>query len=284
MDNYGFKLNDLESEDIIYHYTSSEIALQYILYSRQLRLSPRNNAIDPIEMMFPDITSGTLAHDDYEMKEIVNGTTEEVKIVEKEIRKRREDVRQLSFCMNNKELENEKPLEYFGCLKPRMWDQYANNYKGVCLAFSLKELRKQLKPDNFIHKKVEYVNYSTLIQNHDRINCNMLYDLGIEKYKAKHFEKIDRDIFRKHEDYLGETEYRVCSYSNNEFVNLKFNDALKAIVISGHNSPYFQQILIDRAKDLNVEYMIFKWKGSGLQINHPEKNYEIQKLIISKEN
>jgi hypothetical protein len=36
-----------KSEDTVYHYTTTETALNFILRDKKIRLSPRNNSIDP---------------------------------------------------------------------------------------------------------------------------------------------------------------------------------------------------------------------------------------------
>ena len=38
-----------QDDDTVYHYTTSENALLYILKEMKLRLSPRVNSLDPIE-------------------------------------------------------------------------------------------------------------------------------------------------------------------------------------------------------------------------------------------
>lgn len=43
-----------------------------------------------------------------------------------------------------------KPEEFYGFLKPRMWDQYGNDYNGVCLAFSLDALKRKEKTSYLI--------------------------------------------------------------------------------------------------------------------------------------
>ncbi len=45
----GYIPKHLLSDDIIFHYTTANTAIQHILFENRLRLSPRSNSADPIE-------------------------------------------------------------------------------------------------------------------------------------------------------------------------------------------------------------------------------------------
>lgn len=47
-----------DSLDTVFHYTKLNVALEYILYDKKLRLFPRRNAHDPIEKTKPIISAG----------------------------------------------------------------------------------------------------------------------------------------------------------------------------------------------------------------------------------
>ena len=112
---------------------------------------------------------------------------------------------QISFCKNY--IGHEFASEYyssqfegheeiFGFTKPRMWERYADNYSGVCLAFSKKKILalNEIK-HKLIYKDVEYLKYSELsCRKVDYISGNYLLDVGYDKYKED-IEKIAESSF-----------------------------------------------------------------------------------------
>lgn len=261
-----------QTEDTIFHYTKTSTALEHILFNKRLRLSDRNNSNDPIENMTPSFSAGLIAGNQKEVENIQNLTYADSCKIKDDIKARVQQAKQVCFCMNDandkyKKMHN-KPLEFCGCMKPRMWEQYADNYNGVCLVFSKNKLL-ELLDDSYVHDKIEYVDYSILSYNHNRTDLNDLRSKGYELYKKICFEKINKVMFRKHVDYSGENEYRICRFVENEIDEINIESALKGIVVSGNNSNYFKAKLKEYAKEYGVELIEVNWKNTGVQINNP---------------
>ena len=140
-------------DDTVYHYTTSETALLYILKDMKLKLSPRLISLDPIENTKEFISYS--GHSDFKLVEIGRKISKELK-----------NAKQLSFCKNipdelNAGIPTVYPLEKYGFAKPRMWDNYGDKYKGVCLAFSKIKLQNTLKDTIYFDEKdVEYLKYN----------------------------------------------------------------------------------------------------------------------------
>lgn len=196
-----------QDDDTVYHYTTSEKALLYILKDMKLRLSPRLDSLDPIENTKEFISySG-----DHNSKLIELG---------RRISAELKNAKQLSFCKNksndlNAGIPTVYPFEKYGFAKPRMWDNYGDKYKGVCMAFSKRKLQKSIKDtilfDN--EKDVEYLNYNEFSTRHQSILWQ-----GTEEKTFEHFMSIfRRRLFYKHEDYSMENECRICSLSKKQY-------------------------------------------------------------------
>ena len=186
-----------KSEDTIYHYTTLKSATEFILYDNNLRLSRRKNSNDPIEKILPSINFSEYGYSD----EILPDSSNERDNISDLIRRKLKQAKQLCFCMNDNKSRKinsnpEFPHEYFGFMKPRMWDQYADKYNGVCLAFSLTELRKEA--NGMLNRKVDYVNYNTLRQQSVSVDMNEIKKNGLDRYWNERFSSnIDDIIFRE---------------------------------------------------------------------------------------
>jgi len=255
-------LDKFESEDILYHYTKTSTALEYILAEEQLRLSGRSNSNDPIE----NLTHATT------IKKVYGGfdlskSVHHLKVF-KDIDEQMRRLKQVCFCKNDmsghfKKMKD-KPYEFYGCMKPRMWEQYADNYKGVCLIFSKSELEKQLN-DTYEHGDIEYVSYSDLNEKNNIIDSRELSESNYEKCLTQVLKKTNKFIFHKHQDYSGENEYRICSYLDEvPYVNIE--SAIKGIIVSTKNSKYFKEQLCAYGVNLGIDVLRVDWKNNGIEV------------------
>lgn len=215
--------------DIIFHYTKLEIALECILKSKQLRFTKYEDSKDPHEYKKRNfaLTGSFSTWNEFDKKFIC--TEKMSNIIQ-------QNLRVACFCRN-------KP-NYPGYLRSRMWSQYADNHRGVCLAFSKKALqkavRKQFKSDfkkngivkYYPHKDIRYdkmykhqastINYSdcnhNIIKEHLEINYKYLF-------------------FKKHCDYRDEAEYRfIVLDMDSKFEYIDISDCLVGIIL-GDNFP-----------------------------------------------
>ncbi|MRT93289.1 DUF2971 domain-containing protein [Ancylomarina sp. 16SWW S1-10-2] len=252
-------LREFESDDILYHYTKTTTALEHILFNKELRLSDRVNSNDPVENLTPStwITAGVS-----DSSEIVD-----IDKIWNDVEKRVKQVKQVCFCKNDmshrfKKMKD-KPYEFYGCMKPRMWEQYADNYNGVCLVFSKSELEKQLN-DSYKPGDIEYVRYNDLKEKESKVTLSELVKSNYETCLKKVYKNIDKFIFYKHEDYKGENEYRICSYSD-KVLDVDIKLALKGIIVSKNNSQYFKEQLCAYGDKLSI--LEIDWKSSGVKLD-----------------
>jgi hypothetical protein len=242
-----------ENEDTIYHYTKSQTAIEYILFEKQLRQSSRKISDDPFENSNIGMSGGG----ENITKEIEGLGKKMMSVLEK----REKALRQVCFCMNNPEIDP-KENEYYGFLKPRMWDQYGDNYKGICLAFDKKELIKQKFVE--LKKEVNYVKYKDLESLH--ICFNDIEKMGYEEIKRGMIEKQNNIFLRKHQDYSGENEYRMGAFSEEEFEYLNIEKSIRGIIIiPKYINNYTFQVLKKYANDIALPLQLVYFNHDGFE-------------------
>lgn len=261
--------------DMIYHYTSTETALLNILPDRKIRLSPRDKSNDPIENtgLFYSF-SGEQSVPEAEYESIAYDIKEEVKSV-------MDRAKQLCLCKNHK-IENEDsirylPFEKYGFAKPRMWDQYGDKYQGICLALSKRELIKVIDTENVIHRDISYINYSEFETQHQSIDLHELKTVGREDHQKKYFDFVRKRLFQKHEDYIGENEYRFCSFAEGSYDYIDINRALKGIVMTdlGLNRKLFYAMQDELSSFDNVHFSIMSFSKLGISIKDAKDHFKL---------
>jgi hypothetical protein len=251
-------INDLPKyffdKDTIFHYTKAKTAVDKILKFNKLKLSRRLKSIDPMENCSPSVYSESCGPIAFQ------NSSPDVSKVEKLFLKQYRSLKQLCFCYNKN--------NHLGCLKPRMWDQYGEQYQGVCLVFS-KKLIQTYSGLNF--KKISYYPFSEILGRKVVINENELDFDGKEKYYKDLLKKYEFLNFQKHQDYVHENEIRLFSYSKDHNPLFNFKDSLKAIVmnLSPKNSyikKYYQQIL-EYSQTNNIDFISLNWDFDGFYVH-----------------
>ena len=252
--------------DTIFHYCNSSVAVENILYEKQLRLTSRKKSNDPIENLPNKIFDSISAYPE-DIQELKKTTAKSFEKIENNIKSRIKNIKQVCFCMNDKKINlNTQSKEYFGFLKPRMWDQYGDNYKGICLAFSKSELLKDQKIK--LKKNIVYLNYKKLEQQNIDLDRNEINEIGYKKYNKISINYIDKTFFRKHLDYKGENEYRICTMCENEYDYIGIEKSIIGIIVCPeHINAYTCEKLTEYANDMNIELLYITWKNDGVTVN-----------------
>lgn len=175
------------------------------------------------------------------------------------------------------QFRNVKPYEFYGFLKPRMWDQYADNYKGVCLALSLTELKKI---NGLIHDRINYLDYNNFLFKDHHIDLNGLAIKGDDEYSKEYVEIINKMLFNKHVDYSGENEYRFCKFNEETHYDIDISNCLRGIIISeNYISEFAQNALLKYARELDIELIKINWTSSGFYLSNKNQIESILRLI-----
>jgi hypothetical protein len=223
--------DDLTSNNskYLYHYTTTRNAIEGIFPSNSIKFNSLCNMNDPFE--FLDFN--------FLFKDRPNVIDSEASRIINDILKRR-----VKVCCFSENRDKEINMFRNGFFRARMWSQYADRHKGLCLVFNRDNFIKNIMENpksidvpigadiHYISKSISYTNdlfdiFEILILNVDKPNEDYAFEY-VEKY-------IDRLLFRKLEDYRDESEYRVAIYSKNhsfkDEIFISWENSLEAIIL-----------------------------------------------------
>jgi hypothetical protein len=284
-------LKKLYSDDIIYHYTKSSTAVDYILYNNKLRFSSRMNSIDPIEkeiLKHVKIGTGGFAPYSEENEKELTDNDEIATQLHQDLKRKAHSYQQICFCKNKLDrgvfYRFIDQAEEFGFTKPRMWDQYADSYRGVCIAFSKDKLLEKNKHLNYIDSDINYKSYKELKEKNNYVH---ILKANEKEYRSEIFKKLEGDIFIKHKDYEGENEYRICVTKkvNDEFsdeIFLDVKDCIEAIIISSYANEHQRVTLKKYALENDIPYFLVIWDEKGVSIVNVTYHMGLIKRMQSK--
>lgn len=231
-------INPLTRSDLyVYHYTTSEAALEFILKSGTLKLGPYSRVNDPRESKQWDFKTlvradSNVSYDDYDR--LSAQISERLKA----------NVKLICFCTDSDEAVGKwqpEALLHRGFAKPSMWHQYGDKSRGICLVFNREKLGAAFSSSLDSTRLADgYVNYSNdgivprmsgypfsinLLGGHDQKN--------MVRVVAEHLARNQKGLFfTKLSDWASEAEYRWVYWdSNPKPRHVKFNDALEAILV-----------------------------------------------------
>lgn len=254
----------------VYHYTTAQTAIEHILYKGTIRFSPFSRVNDPRENKSRGFTFSLSNKEEEEMyaKEgrNIGGQADNLFWHNNKV---------LCFSCDDKKInyvEDTNKNFYRGCCRPRMWAQYADNHKGVCLKFDRVQLNRIIKEYankeklRFVFQgKVKYSNQSDYLCRGSFLNFSDIMQYGLESYLFKyHFRKYKNDLFfLKTLDWRDEIEYRwVCPGKDDAYLEIPFGNALSEIFVG----EYFHSSYLPSLKKLNETYDVcinrVNW-GSG---------------------
>ena len=254
-----------KDKDLIYHYTTAEIAIQHILHKDELRLSPRIHSIDPFEKKLFSFSRMTRQLNDQKSEELIRRNNSYTIEIDQRIDEKMQNAKQLCFCQNSYS-KNKFIRDHYGFLKPRMWDQYGGRYEGVCLAYSKAKLIE--KKEIEYHGKVKYHDYSILDKNIDTIDLDSLDRIGLEKYYKTISKRVHTTFFQKHRDYRDENEYRFLSFSSNQYEYINTKGALMGIFFSPNlnRNDFVFSSLKNYASEKGSDLLYLDWNKSRVSV------------------
>lgn len=243
----------------LFHYTTYSSALK-ILCSQQLRLGPLAKMNDPLEFENchnkPFWCQGAPSEEEY----MVMFNLYENAVTEKE-----KAVRFVSFSMDD---YSEHDIFSKGWARSRMWAQYADKHKGVCLIFDkvnlINAFRSNFKNDTCktYYRKINYTNNFESLSRAFSRPCNSFLTE----------DKIDF-LFQKCNDYRDEQEFRLLLINkrlndSGETVSFSIADSVCGIVI-GVNFPKEYELTLKKTVEccnpaINIFPIIWTYGTPGL--------------------
>lgn len=232
-------LLDLDSNGaIISHYTTREVAIEKILPTGKLLLNSIKNSNDPRE--YKKRVNG------------VYGKNEESGKFFEVLDKDEENLTKTMFFCGSITKENESKLikrASFG--NSKMWAEYGESHKGVCLIFDKEKLIKQFDKQ-FNNKPIfdkDFISYEEINKekfvrsgsvNDELLKINETQNVLIDFYKH------NREVFFFSKDYCWSTEneFRFLIISEKEDVEfLEYKDALLGIILGENCNPIYGKLI-----------------------------------------
>jgi len=273
-------INPLPSDaSYLYHYTSADTALNYILKDGTLKFNSFGQVNDPRESKAWDISPYVRAG--------LNLALEQYDAISQEISDiLKANAKLVCFSRDKDEAIGKWQPEALldrGFAKPSMWHHYGDKHRGLCLMFDQNRLNQafmsQLNGGRLISGKVNYSNKGILPNlSNDPFIVDLVQVRGIEGYVPaikKHLNSWFPDLFlRKLSDWENEDEYRwIYLDEHPKPVYVGFEGALEAIVI-GECVPasYYEEILRYCVK-YHADVTNLNWRNGYPKIEYPGQPY-----------
>lgn len=250
----------------LYHYTDAKTAIEFILKNRTLKFGPYTGTNDPKERKSWLFDFGTNQGRDlggYHQDEQSGWLSTAFKS------------KTLLACFTQDEKgltgDHVRDVTLRGFCKPRMWAQYGDKHRGVCLVF-LRERLQQLIDEQFTSRyltasgAVEYTDRSVvrfLDEQQFTINVDVLEEEGRDSYFQRHLHTHFRRLFfEKMTDWRGENEWRWVVFSAAaEPLFLDIEKALAGVVFGDETTQENRREIRQLNYGLGVEHKRLGWKN-----------------------
>lgn len=258
---------EIEKEKYIYHYTTMEKAIKYIIPEKRLRLSPIKNMNDPEERFYRV----------YGMEGIIDP---ENLLTSRELSERCGEiltkiVKCVSFSVDDTVFDEMDTTQGYGFCKPRMWAQYATNHQGICLAFD-KEIITKVAFENFSNRaligNVFYCNYPTSLAT--PIDLKIMEEMGHTQYLKKFALESGKILyFVKNKDWTNESEFRIiCVDTEKEYLYINIEKSLKHIIFGIDSDEKELKTVQSLIREYKNKPLVWKLIYCGLGYGISERN------------
>jgi Protein of unknown function (DUF2971) len=262
---------ELDHPDLLFHYTRRDVVFEHIFDKRRLMLGLLRNTRDPREArrwQFRITGQGSSPFNRY-TKEQVWEVAHDDSLIKK-------GVKVLCLTQNprvdgsDQYLEGQPYTEPAGWGRPRMWDQYGEGHRGLCLALDRNRLGDSVLKSgggqgiNIFNDRVHY----TLLDEFDDmqvafdLNIDQIQEIGPLEYMMQHRKRFYHEFFmRKHIDWRDEAEYRWICFDDDENSRYIDIDSLVAVIVGDAFPPAYKRLLIAFCEELRVPAAEMRWKN-----------------------
>lgn len=271
----------IESDDAIFHYTRASVALEKILFNGKFRLSLLKDTNDPREykVKFLGMSGWSLPPTAVELYNEAHPVFDRII---------RTESRVMCFCSNtiptiildNGETIKDNVGNTIGWSRSRMWAQYGENHRGICLVFSKKAIEAELADikEIVIAENIQYTRRVGISSDARTLNGNQLVEDGVEGYCYNHIKNHSGTLlFTKNIDYRDESEYRVVLFDrnhNHEFINI--NKSIKGIIAGDRTPDVYFPLILQLSERYGIECRRAYWeRGLGRPCLLPCKKEKI---------
>jgi len=255
-----------DSGKYVYHYTSGKTATDYILPSLSLRMSPFTDVNDPRESKhWPFKFYARSLEENFDPALFLEAT-------------RYVRDKSLVLCYSKDHPEGGDNSLRKGYARPRMWDQYGDKHKGVCLVFDEEELghavTRMANGRQQFSGEVEYLDSSFGPMRQDADPYGLVY---LEDVKQRGLSSIlepliakfsDSLFFTKHKDWEHESEQRWVVRSEEERVPdfVPILGVLRVVLLGADCPPETERKVIACCRPHNIAVRKVNWNGWAVSI------------------
>ena len=258
----------VENKNLLFHYTSYLSALSIVI-GNNLRMNSLSKMNDPLE--YGKVYTGFQIWG--------NQTNEEIMELHHQLStandNRNSFIRLLSFSVDDLHFDDEvfrKEVFYnnslnHGWARTRMWAQYADAHKGICLIFNKDKMITYLEQIPNTKAVTGKIKYSNDFSEFNEAMTPTLTEDGINKDFSNFFMEDDkkRFLFQKCDDFLAEQEYRLVliskSFEKDKPYIFDFKDSLEGIIISNLFDLDNNFAALSKAAEINnLPIFFIEWK------------------------
>jgi len=264
-----------EHERYVYHYTTLATARDYILKANTLRFGTFPKTNDPRESRQWQFQVGAIARN----KDLAPYALQDVSEWMSSAIQRK--TRVACFCRDIGPLTGDHLRDIYkrGLARARMWAQYGDKHRGLCLVFDLAKLVDAMKqkveamgptvPIFLVYAPVSYVNHGFLGKAHEHafsITVEDLEQVGRDNYPWHHAARWWQDLFfQKVEDWRDEAEWRaVVLVDSSDPLDVDIREALAGVIhgelVTRDEARTIFALTEDRPE---VEHMGLTWKNGA---------------------
>jgi hypothetical protein len=270
-----------DADELVYHYTSANTAQRHILRNGTLRLSTYEGTNDPKESKTSQFNLSTNENRNlgkYKFQKISQQFSAVLKA----------NAKLACFATDTDPLTGNHMQDILnrGFCKPRMWAQYADKHRGVCLAFRkstlLAAITAQAPGATVLSGKVMYRNQPLVrpLTAHEFMIDVDLYDTrGALAYARAHLERHYRSLFfEKLQDWRDESEWRIVVLGTESGpLDVKYgDDALVGVIHGADLDEALSWGIAEMTEGTSVSHMGLLWKNSN-----PWYNYQAMRWTSS---
>jgi hypothetical protein len=255
----------LDTTACFFHYTTREAAFGDIVPRKRLRFSAYERMRDPMENKQWTFPAAWFVKDDEPIESREQAYFEFHHLAA--------EIFKLAHLLAlTVDAPYPRPDEEFGrgWSRARMWEQYAEEHRGVCLVFDQDLLTKNVSAD--LHRQLNVRPYDDPVEYTPRGGGGLTLDLGQipipvpSDYVRKYIEDNRYDLFfQKTLDWETEHEYRfVTTAQPDEPLYADYGDALVGIIVGEKFPAWERASAIESARQVGLEPQIMHWEN-----NHP---------------
>ena len=247
--------------EFFFHYTKADTAFGAIVPNQTIRLSPYERMSDPFESKEWLMAGAGGVPDE---KDTLNDQLSEQSAL---INRAKKATKVLSLSVDAEGYYGENELFGRGHARASMWQMYAENHAGVCLAFDRKmliqELTSQLEASGRpFHEEVRYPKGG--ISEVDPGAELFLIEPGedAEAAVARHIEAHYQALFfTKLADWQSEWEYRFIVLGKGSDYLLCSTKSLRAVMLGERFPPWQGESARKLCEDLDVPLHHVQWEN-----------------------